>query len=77
MHGAAYKNLPAVVQLLADKGAKIEVWNQKNKFGTSVDRGRSQVRKLQAIPRNHRCVPSRHDSGRRADHEFAVARGEC
>jgi len=33
MHGAAYKNLPAVVQYLADRGAKIEVWNQKNKFG--------------------------------------------
>lgn len=33
MHGAAYKNLPAVVQLLADKGAKIEVWNRKNKHG--------------------------------------------
>ncbi|MBC7927488.1 MAG: ankyrin repeat domain-containing protein, partial [Bryobacteraceae bacterium] len=33
MHGAAYKNLPAVVQLLADKGAKIETWNRKNKQG--------------------------------------------
>jgi len=33
MHGAAYKNLPAVVELLAAKGARIEVWNQKNKFG--------------------------------------------
>ena len=33
MHGAAYKNLPKVVQLLADKGAKIEIWNQKNKYG--------------------------------------------
>lgn len=33
MHGAAYKNLPAVVQLLADKGAKIDIWNQKNKYG--------------------------------------------
>ncbi|HXG11390.1 MAG TPA: ankyrin repeat domain-containing protein [Gemmataceae bacterium] len=33
MHGAAYKNLPKVVQLLADKGAKIEVWNRKNKYG--------------------------------------------
>lgn len=33
MHGAAYKNLPAVVQLLADKGANIEVWNRVNKFG--------------------------------------------
>src|SRR3989441_149406 len=33
MHGAAYKNHPKVVQLLADKGAKIEVWNRKNKYG--------------------------------------------
>jgi len=33
MHGAAYKNLPAAVQFLADKGAKIEIWNQKNKHG--------------------------------------------
>src|SRR5207245_5439947 len=33
MHGAAYRNHPKVVQLLADKGAKIEVWNQKNKTG--------------------------------------------
>ncbi len=33
MHGAAYKNLPKVVQLLADKGARVEVWNRKNKYG--------------------------------------------
>jgi len=33
VHGAAYKNLPKVVQFLADKGAKIEIWNQKNKYG--------------------------------------------
>ena len=33
MHGAAYKNLPGVVLLLAGKGAKIEIWNRKNKFG--------------------------------------------
>ena len=33
MHGAAYKNLPKVVQFLADKGAKIEVWNRKNRHG--------------------------------------------
>lgn len=33
MHGAAYKNLPAVVLTLAKHGAKKEVWNQKNKFG--------------------------------------------
>ena len=33
MHGAAYKNAPEVVQLLADMGAKIEIWNQKNEYG--------------------------------------------
>src|SRR5262249_55581766 len=33
MHGAAYKSLPNVVQLLAEKGAKIEVWNRENKYG--------------------------------------------
>src|SRR5439155_11234483 len=33
MHGAAYKNFPKVVQLLADRGAKVEIWNRKNKWG--------------------------------------------
>jgi ankyrin repeat protein len=33
MHGAAYKSLPKMVQFLADRGAKIETWNQKNKSG--------------------------------------------
>lgn len=33
MHGAAYRNHPRVVQLLADKGAKIDVWNRPNKGG--------------------------------------------
>ncbi len=33
MHGAAYKSHPKVVQFLADKGAKIEVWNKQNKWG--------------------------------------------
>jgi ankyrin repeat protein len=33
MHGAAYKNLPAAVEFLATHGAKIEIWNQKNKQG--------------------------------------------
>jgi ankyrin repeat protein len=33
MHGAAYKSFPKVVQLLADRGAKIDVWNTKNKHG--------------------------------------------
>jgi ankyrin repeat protein len=33
MHGAAYKSLPQAVQFLADHGAKIEVWNKRNKYG--------------------------------------------
>jgi len=33
MHGAAYKNLPGAVLLLAQRGAKREVWDRKNKFG--------------------------------------------
>jgi ankyrin repeat protein len=33
MHGAAYKNLPAVVAQLAEKGADINVWNKENEFG--------------------------------------------
>ena len=33
MHGAAYKNFPLAVKFLADKGANIEVWNQRNKMG--------------------------------------------
>lgn len=33
MHGAAYKSLPKMVHYLTDKGAKIDVWNTKNKYG--------------------------------------------
>ena len=33
MHGAAYKNLPGAVKFLADKGARIDIWNRQNKFG--------------------------------------------
>lgn len=33
MHGAAYKNLPSVIALLVQRGAKIDVWNRQNKFG--------------------------------------------
>lgn len=32
MHGAAYKSLPKMVLLLAQKGAKIDVWNRENKY---------------------------------------------
>jgi ankyrin repeat protein len=33
MHGAAFANFPKVVKFLESKGAKIDVWNQKNKRG--------------------------------------------
>lgn len=33
MHGAALKNLPKVVRFLANHGARIEVWNTKNRYG--------------------------------------------
>ncbi|MCY4638682.1 MAG: ankyrin repeat domain-containing protein [Acidobacteria bacterium] len=33
MHGAAYKNLPRVVEYLAANGANIEVWNEENRYG--------------------------------------------
>ena len=33
MHGAAYKNLPKVVEYLAANGADITVWNTANRFG--------------------------------------------
>jgi ankyrin repeat protein len=33
IHSAAYKEVPSVAQFLIDKGAKIEVWNKKNKTG--------------------------------------------
>ncbi len=33
MHGAAYREFPALVKLLAEKGAKPEIYNQPNKYG--------------------------------------------
>jgi len=33
MHGAVYKSLPKMVKLLAESGAKIDVWNRKNRHG--------------------------------------------
>ena len=33
IHGTGYKQVPSVTQFLIDKGAKIEIWNQKNKTG--------------------------------------------
>ncbi len=33
MHAAAYKQVPSLVPFLVAKGAKIEIWNRKNKTG--------------------------------------------
>ena len=33
MHGAAYKHFPAVVELVYEAGADIDVWNQENRQG--------------------------------------------
>ncbi|MBM3847302.1 MAG: hypothetical protein FJ405_13595 [Verrucomicrobia bacterium] len=33
MHAAAYKNLPKAVEFLSSHGARIEVWNQKDRHG--------------------------------------------
>ena len=33
IHAAAYKEVPSVAQFLIDKGARVEVWNTKNKTG--------------------------------------------
>jgi hypothetical protein len=33
MHAAAYANFPRVVKLLAARGAKIDVWNRRNRQG--------------------------------------------
>ena len=33
MHGAAYKSLPKMVEFLAGRGAKVDAWNHKDKYG--------------------------------------------
>jgi uncharacterized protein len=33
MHGATYKSLPKMVALLASSGARIDIWNRRNKYG--------------------------------------------
>jgi ankyrin repeat protein len=33
IHGAAYKNLPRVIEFLASQGARVDVWNRKNEYG--------------------------------------------
>ena len=46
MHGAAYKHAPGAAKVLAEQGARIEIWNRKNELGwtplriaTGVHRG--------------------------------------
>ncbi|MGE0759867.1 MAG: ankyrin repeat domain-containing protein, partial [Pirellulaceae bacterium] len=33
MHGAAYQNWPRLVELLADRGADVNIWHRKNRWG--------------------------------------------
>jgi ankyrin repeat protein len=33
MHGAATKQMPSVVKLLAERGANIDIWNDENSMG--------------------------------------------
>ena len=35
MHASAYRNWPEPIKLLADKGARIEIWNRENKYGST------------------------------------------
>ena len=53
MHGAAYKHVPSVVHFLAEKGARIEVWNQPNK------RGWTPLKIAEGIQRGMNIVSSR------------------
>ena len=75
MHGAAYRNHPKVVQLLADKGAKIAVWNRENKTGYTplvIAEGYRRGPQLPAVPGDRRRPPPRDDRGRRDAPDEAV-----
>jgi len=65
IHAAAYKEVPSVAQFLVDKGAKIEIWNQKNKTGWTplriadgVVRGGGTIRSSPATAETLRHVMS-------------------
>jgi uncharacterized protein len=53
MHGAAYKHVPSVVHFLAEKGARIDVWNQPNK------RGWTPLKIAEGVQRGMNIVSSR------------------
>ncbi len=68
MHGAAYKNFPKVVRLLAEKGARVEVWNRKDRYGwtpMSIAEGHR--------PGNFKPSPETIDALRRVMHAAGVA----
>ena len=69
MHGVAYKNLPKVVELLAEKGAKIEIWESEKqaRMDPVNDRGGSQIRELQAFARNRGRISSSDECRRCVD----------
>jgi len=65
IHAAAYKEVPSVAQFLIEKGAKIDVWNQKNKTGWTplriadgVVRGGGTIRSSPATAEELRKVMS-------------------
>jgi hypothetical protein len=56
IHAAAYKEVPSVAQFLIDHGAKVDIWNTKNKTGWTplriadgVIRGGGAVRSSAAV----------------------------
>ena len=61
MHGAAYKHVPSVVRYLAEKGARMDVWNAPNKRGWTPlkNRRRRPARhEHRQLAVNCRCHPT-------------------
>ena len=59
MHAAAYKQVPAAIRLLAAKGAKVEIWNRKNKKGWTplwVTKGVHRGMNIQQSPATEAAV---------------------
>ena len=59
MHAAAYKDRPEVIMFLADKDAKIEVWNRENKFGTTplaIAVGHRRPRSFRPQPKSEAAI---------------------
>ncbi len=73
MHGAAYKHVPSVVHFLAEKGARIEVWNQPNK------RGWTPLKIAEGVQRGMNIVSSRPTAAahRRSHGKYKVQSTKC